>query len=263
MGERRVARDARRDVRQRQPLLLRAAARQELSSSRRRAARSSPTASSRARRSSAAIPSATRRSSTRCSPSCGASRARAAGGSRSSARRARASRATRGSACARSRSATRRCCSPATFSLEGRSIRKVRQSVSRLTKAGYAFRDRRRRRRRRRPARASSRPSRPRGAATRSERGFSMAMDDLYAAGTMFALAVSPEGEVGGFLHLAPSPAGGGWSLATMRRRPDDAERPDGVPRRRDARLGEGVRRRARCRSTSARSRTSSRRSAR
>jgi lysyl-tRNA synthetase class 2 len=46
-----------------------------------------------------------------------------------------------------------------------------------------------------------------------------MAIDNLYAAGTMFAVATSPEGVVGGFLHLAP--AGDGWSLSTMRRRPD------------------------------------------
>ena len=43
-------------------------------------------------------------------------------------------------------------------------------------------------------------------------------MDDLYAEGTTFAIAVDPDGAVGGFLHLAP--AGGGWSLSTMRRRP-------------------------------------------
>jgi hypothetical protein len=36
----------------------------------------------------------------------------------------------------------------------------------------------------------------------------------------MFAVTVSPAGDVGGFLHLAPAPAGGGWSLSTMRRRP-------------------------------------------
>jgi lysyl-tRNA synthetase class 2 len=47
-----------------------------------------------------------------------------------------------------------------------------------------------------------------------------MAMDDLYAPGTTFAIAELEAGEVGGFLHLAPSPAGGGWSLSTMRRLP-------------------------------------------
>jgi lysylphosphatidylglycerol synthetase-like protein (DUF2156 family) len=37
----------------------------------------------------------------------------------------------------------------------------------------------------------------------------------------MLALAEDPDGRVGGFLHLAPAPAGGGWSLSAMRRRPD------------------------------------------
>ena len=109
---------------------------------------------------------------------------------------------------------------PAEFSLEGRAIRKVRQSVSRLRKAGYSFRivaaddvapqleaeleD----------VSAQWRGGEP-------ERGFSMAIDDLHVPGTMLALAVGEDGRVGGFLHLAPSPAGGGWSLSTMRRRPD------------------------------------------
>jgi lysyl-tRNA synthetase class 2 len=51
------------------------------------------------------------------------------------------------------------------------------------------------------------------------ERGFSMAMDDLYVEGTLFALAEC-EGRIDGFLHLAPTVACGGWSLSTMRRRP-------------------------------------------
>jgi lysyl-tRNA synthetase class 2 len=107
---------------------------------------------------------------------------------------------------------------PETFSLEGRAIRKVRQSVSRLTKAGYSFRivavD---------AAEPGLRAQLDAVSAVwrgrHAERGFSMAIDNLYAAGTMFAVATSPEGVVGGFLHLAP--AGDGWSLSTMRRRPD------------------------------------------
>jgi lysyl-tRNA synthetase class 2 len=110
--------------------------------------------------------------------------------------------------------------SPRDFSLEGRAIRKVRQSVSRLSKAGYTFRvvaadevasaleaeleD----------VSASWRRGEP-------ERGFSMAIDDLHIPGTVLALAEDADGRVGGFLHLAPSPAGGGWSLSAMRRRPD------------------------------------------
>jgi lysyl-tRNA synthetase class 2 len=108
---------------------------------------------------------------------------------------------------------------PAEFSLEGRAIRKVRQSVSRLEKAGYRFRI---------VDADSVEPSlraqldavSEQWRGNQAERGFSMAMDDLYAPGTTFALAETGTGEVGGFLHLAPSPAGGGWSLSTMRRLP-------------------------------------------
>jgi lysyl-tRNA synthetase class 2 len=113
---------------------------------------------------------------------------------------------------------------PQEFSLEGRAIRKVRQSVSRLRKAGYTFRVV--------PAdavgpgleaelvgvSAAWRRGQP-------ERGFSMAIDDLHVPGTVLALA-EKDGRVGGFLHLAPSPAGGGWSLSAMRRRP---ETPNGL----------------------------------
>jgi lysylphosphatidylglycerol synthetase-like protein (DUF2156 family) len=48
-----------------------------------------------------------------------------------------------------------------------------------------------------------------------------MAIDDLHVPGTVLALAEDAEGRIGGFLHLAPSLAGGGWSLSAMRRRPD------------------------------------------
>jgi lysyl-tRNA synthetase class 2 len=114
---------------------------------------------------------------------------------------------------------------PDTFSLEGRAIRKVRQSVSRLEKASYTFRvvaaddvDR--------PLRAELDAVSDEWRGDQAERGFSMAMDDLYAPGTTFAIATAPDGHVGGFLHLAPSPAGGGWSLSTMRRR---RESPNGL----------------------------------
>jgi lysyl-tRNA synthetase class 2 len=108
---------------------------------------------------------------------------------------------------------------PQDFSLEGRAIRKVRQSVSRLRKAGYTFRvvaadvvdgnleaeleD----------VSAAWRRGLP-------ERGFSMAIDELHVPGTVLALAEDADGRVGGFLHLAPAPAGRGWSLSAMRRRP-------------------------------------------
>ena len=109
---------------------------------------------------------------------------------------------------------------PAEFSLEGRAIRKVRQSVSRLRTAGYSFRV------------VAADEVVPKlkaeledvSAAWRggqAERGFSMAIDELHVPGTVLALAEARDGRVGGFLHLAPSPAGRGWSLSTMRRRPD------------------------------------------
>ena len=206
------------------------------SSSPRPAARSSPTASSPARRSSAATRSATRRSSTRCSRSSGASRTRAVGASRCSARRREFVPRCRASACARFRSGAKPCCGRRTFSLEGRAIRKVRQSVSRLTKAGLPV-----------PvvvgARDADRAELDAVSAAwrgeRPERGFSMAIDDLYAPGMTFAVAEGPDGRVGGFLHLAPSPASG---LVAQHDAPaaGDAERPRRVPGRRDARVGEG-----------------------
>src|SRR5690348_13230417 len=131
---------------------------------------------------------------------------------------------------------------PQEFSLEGRAIRKVRQSVSRLRKAGYTFRV---------AAADEVGPALEAELADVSaawlgreaERGFSMAIDDLHASGTMLALAEDGAGLIGGFLHLAPSPQagslggqaaeaqpegptacgglGGGWSLSAMRRRPD------------------------------------------
>ena len=132
---------------------------------------------------------------------------------------------------------------PQEFSLDGRAIRKVRQSVSRLGKAGYSFRvvaaDR--------VGPALEGELEAVSAAWRGgerERGFSMAIDDLHVPKTVLALAEGTDGRVGGFLHLAPSPragsldgqaaearperptafaglGGGGWSLSAMRRRPD------------------------------------------
>ena len=109
---------------------------------------------------------------------------------------------------------------PAEFSLDGRAIRKVRQSVTRLTKAGYTLRVV--------PAEEADEVLRAELDAVSEawrgnmpERGFTMSIDDLYVPGTVFTLAMCENGRVGGFLHLAPTPAGGGWSLSTMRRNPD------------------------------------------
>ena len=112
---------------------------------------------------------------------------------------------------------------PSSFSLEGRAIRKVRQSVARLERAGYRFRvvtaadvD---------PALRSELEDVSRvWRGSNVERGFSMAMDDFFAEHeTMFAL-VEREDVVGGFLHLVPSTQG--YSLGAMRRRP---ETPNGL----------------------------------
>jgi lysyl-tRNA synthetase, class II len=114
---------------------------------------------------------------------------------------------------------------PQEFSLEGRAIRKVRQSVSRLRRAGYSFRivaaD----------AVAPALDTELEGVSAawrhgEPERGFSMAIDDLHVPGTVLAVAEDATGRIGGFLHLAPAPAGRGWSLSAMRRRP---EAPNGL----------------------------------
>jgi lysyl-tRNA synthetase class 2 len=108
---------------------------------------------------------------------------------------------------------------PAEFSLEGRPIRKVRQSVTRVTKAGYRLH----------VVAAEDAGPQLRAAldavseqwrGNQPERGFTMSIDELYLPGTVFAIAEHEDGEIGGFLHLAPTLAGGAWSLSTMRRLP-------------------------------------------
>jgi lysyl-tRNA synthetase, class II len=106
---------------------------------------------------------------------------------------------------------------PSSFSLEGRSVRRVRQSVARLERAGYIVdlvkaRD----------VDAELRAELERVSAVwrgaNVERGFSMAMDDPFREPeTLFALARCGA-RVGGFLHLVPS--GRGYSLGAMRRDP-------------------------------------------
>ena len=112
---------------------------------------------------------------------------------------------------------------PTAFSLEGRAVRKVRQAVARLERAGYTV------------ELASAANIEPelrtelervsevwRGANV--ERGFSMAMDDPFREPeTLFAVARRGS-RVGGFLHLVPS--GRGYSLGAMRR---DPETPNGL----------------------------------
>jgi lysyl-tRNA synthetase, class II len=104
------------------------------------------------------------------------------------------------------------------FTLEGRPIRKVRQSVHRLRRVGYT---------------ASVLHEDEVGPELRKEllevskewlgswpeRGFTMAMDELFGhKDTLFVIARDENGKAGGFIHLVPSPASGGYSLSAMRR---------------------------------------------
>ena len=105
---------------------------------------------------------------------------------------------------------------PETFTLEGRAIRKVRQSVNRLARMGYSVT----------VAAPGDLTDADRAAVDQvsqewlngwPDRGFSMAMDDLYAhPQARFALARDGEGRLEGFLHLVPSRRG--YSLSSMRR---------------------------------------------
>jgi len=109
------------------------------------------------------------------------------------------------------------------FSLEGRAVRKVRQSVHRLTGAGYHA--------------AILQPSEL-DAALRAqleqvarewrgntpERGFVMALDALFALGdgdAVFVVGYAPDDRPAGFLHFALSSAGHALSLSSMPRRRD------------------------------------------
>jgi lysyl-tRNA synthetase, class II len=114
------------------------------------------------------------------------------------------------------------------FSLEGRAIRKVRQSVARLEKSGYA-------------AELAELAELDEGThceleavtkrwlAGACERGFSMSMDSLRTerdAGGVVLLARDGEGRIRGFLHLVPSYGRPAMSLSSMRR---DRETPNGL----------------------------------
>ncbi len=108
---------------------------------------------------------------------------------------------------------------PAAFSLEGRRMRKVRQSVTRLERAGFEIQ----------VCRPEQLDDDMRAQVARvnrewlgraPDRGFSMAMDDLYAhPEARFVLGLAGDGRLGGFLHLVPSLRG--FSLSAMRRSPD------------------------------------------
>lgn len=106
------------------------------------------------------------------------------------------------------------------FSLDGRPIRKVRQSVHRLERAGYT---------------ALALHPRELGPELRAEvqnvanawrggepqRGFVMALDALFRLedeDAVFVLGVGPSGRVEGFLHFAVCPASQALSLSSMPR---------------------------------------------
>ena len=109
---------------------------------------------------------------------------------------------------------------PEAFSTEGRAIRKVRQSARKIAERdGVNFRI----------EKAEDLSGERRAQlgeiseawlAGRRERGFSMAIDDLFVPGSIFALALDRGEEPIAFLHLVPSSAGGGYSLSSQRRLP-------------------------------------------
>jgi lysyl-tRNA synthetase class 2 len=108
------------------------------------------------------------------------------------------------------------------FSLEGRPIRKVRQSVTRLTKAGYSSQL---------ATLAEIDPDTLEqmqtvlevGRIGKGERGFSMSMDGVDCPNqqdTLFVLARDGEGALKGVLHFVPCYGRKAMSLSIMRRDP-------------------------------------------
>ncbi|HST24965.1 MAG TPA: phosphatidylglycerol lysyltransferase domain-containing protein [Gaiellaceae bacterium] len=116
----------------------------------------------------------------------------------------------------------------AAFSLEGRSIRKVRQSMSRLEKAGFEAE----------LLDVAELDGRTAGELERisalwregaAERGFSMAMDSLRCedhSDGVVVIARDGDGIVRGFLHFVPSYGRPAMSLSAMRR---DRDTPNGL----------------------------------
>jgi lysyl-tRNA synthetase class 2 len=112
---------------------------------------------------------------------------------------------------------------PRRFSLEGRAMRKIRQSCTRLGKAGYSvevFRQE--------ELPAGMRPALKdisrRWLGDQHERGFSMALDDIWSdehRDTVIVVAFASNRAPSGFLYLVPYRHKNGLSLAAMRRLPD------------------------------------------
>jgi len=114
------------------------------------------------------------------------------------------------------------------FSLEGRAIRKIRQSVSRLEKAGYTVRAVELASLDEREVAELERVS-ERWLAGKSERGFAMAMDSLageHQADSVVVLARDSSGTLRGFLHFVPVFGRSAMSLSFMRR---DRDVPNGL----------------------------------
>jgi lysyl-tRNA synthetase, class II len=108
----------------------------------------------------------------------------------------------------------------ATFSLDGRPIRKVRQSVHRLEREGYGTRVLR-------PSEIGAELRDELEAVSRAwrgnepERGFVMALDALFRLGdddAVFVVGLDPAGHAAGFLHFALSHRMSALSLSSMPR---------------------------------------------
>ena len=113
------------------------------------------------------------------------------------------------------------------FSLEGRAIRKVRQSVTRLGKAGFTTSVHQVGELDAATARELEEASR-RWRGDSVERGFSMAMDSFsgeHQAETVVVVARDAGGQLRGFLHFVPTFGRSAMSLSLMRR---DHETPNG-----------------------------------
>jgi lysyl-tRNA synthetase class 2 len=113
------------------------------------------------------------------------------------------------------------------FSLEGRSIRKVRQSVSRLEREGYTI-ELRDLETLDEPTRIELEEISALWRAGAPERGFSMAMDSLVGArqDSVVLIARDPHGAVRAFLHFVPVYGRAAMSLSFMRR---DRHTPNGL----------------------------------
>jgi len=109
----------------------------------------------------------------------------------------------------------------ASFSLDGRAVRKVRQSVHRLERAGYSVAcvfagevDK--------PLAAELTEVAAEWRGPQPQRGFTMEFDSLFEVGgsdALFVIGRDASGAVAGFFHLALSRAGRALSLSSMPRR--------------------------------------------